>query len=135
MKKYMSFFRMRFICGLQYRSAAYAGIVTQFAWGFMEILMFRAFYMGNPDAFPMEFSQLSSYIWLQQAFLALFMTWFLEVDIFSSISSGNVAYELVRPMNLYQMWFTKNLAGRLSKAVLRCIPILAVAAFLPQPYG
>lgn len=135
MKKYMSFFRMRFICGLQYRSAAYAGIVTQFAWGFMEILMFRAFYMGNPDAFPMEFSQLSSYIWLQQAFLALFMTWFLEVDIFSSISSGNVAYELVRPMDLYQMWFTKNLAGRLSKAVLRCIPILAVAAFLPQPYG
>lgn len=135
MKKYMSFFRMRFICGLQYRSAAYAGIATQFAWGFMQILMFRAFYMGNPDAFPMEFSQLSSYIWLQQAFLALFMTWFLEMDIFSSISSGNVAYELVRPMNLYQMWFTKNLAGRLSKAVLRCIPILTVAAFLPRPYG
>ncbi|MBP7176738.1 MAG: ABC-2 family transporter protein [Thermoclostridium sp.] len=135
MKKYISFFRMRFINGLQYRAAAYAGIATQFAWGFMEILMFRAFYRANPQAFPMEFSQLSSYIWLQQAFLALFMTWFLENDIFSAITSGNVAYELVRPMNLYRMWFVKNLASRLSKAVLRCLPILVVAAFLPAPYN
>ncbi|NLO39750.1 MAG: ABC transporter permease [Ruminiclostridium sp.] len=135
MRKYISFFRMRFINGLQYRTAAYAGIATQFAWGFMEILMFRAFYAANPEAFPMEFSQLSSYIWLQQALLALFMTWFLENDIFSAITSGNVAYELVRPMNLYRMWFVKNLASRLSKAVLRCMPILLVAAFLPAPYN
>lgn len=135
MKKYISFFRMRFINGLQYRAAAYAGIATQFAWGFMEILMFRAFYTGNPSAFPMEFSQLSSYIWLQQSFLALFMTWFLDNDIFSAITSGNVAYELVRPMNLYRMWFVRNLAGRLSKAVLRCMPILLVAVFLPSPYN
>ncbi|AGI39710.1 hypothetical protein Clst_1656 [Thermoclostridium stercorarium subsp. stercorarium DSM 8532] len=35
MKKYISFFRIRFINGLQYRSAAYAGIMTQFAWGSM----------------------------------------------------------------------------------------------------
>lgn len=135
MRKYISFFRMRFINGLQYRTAAYAGIATQFAWGFMEILMFRAFYTANPQAFPMEFSQLSSYIWLQQALLALFMTWFLENDIFSAITSGNVAYELVRPMNLYRMWFVKSLASRLSKAVLRCMPILLVAAFLPAPYN
>jgi len=135
MRKYFSFFRMRFINGLQYRTAAYAGIATQFAWGFMEILMFRAFYAANPAAFPMEFSQLSSYIWLQQSFLALFMTWFLDNEIFSAITSGNVAYELVRPMNLYRMWFVKNLAGRLSKAVLRCMPILVVAAFLPSPYN
>ncbi len=135
MRKYISFFRMRFINGLQYRAAAFAGIATQFAWGLMEILMFRAFYEGNPDVFPMEFSQLSSYIWLQQSFLALFMLWFFEVDIFFAITSGNVAYELVRPMNLYHMWFTKNLSSRLSKAVLRCMPILLVAVFLPPPYN
>ncbi|MFZ2538922.1 MAG: ABC transporter permease, partial [Oscillospiraceae bacterium] len=69
------------------------------------------------------------------AFLALFMTWFLDGDIFSSITSGNVAYELSRPMDLYNMWFIKNMALRLSKAVLRCFPILFVAIFLPQPYG
>lgn len=30
MKKYLSFFRMRFLMGLQYRAAAAAGVVTQF---------------------------------------------------------------------------------------------------------
>ena len=33
MKKYLSFFRLRFNTGLQYRAAALAGIVTQFFWG------------------------------------------------------------------------------------------------------
>jgi len=135
MKKYFSFFKIRFINGFQYRAAAYAGVVTQFAWGFMEILMFKAFYKDNPHSFPMEFSQLSSYIWLQQAFLALFMLWMYDNDIFVSITSGNVAYELTRPLDLYNMWFTKNLAVRLSRAVLRCVPVLAVAVLLPEPYG
>jgi ABC-type uncharacterized transport system, permease component len=135
MKKYISFFRIRFQNGLQYRAAAYAGIVTQFVWGFMELLMFRAFYHADESAFPMGFSQLASYIWLQQAFLALFMAWFLENDIFSSITSGTIAYELARPMNLYNMWFVKNISSRLSKAVLRCMPILIVAAVLPKPYS
>lgn len=135
MSGYLSFFRIRFINGLQYRAAAYAGMVTQFVWGGMEILMFRAFYTANPEAFPMGFSQLSSYVWLQQAFLAMFMIWFTDNEIFDAISSGNIAYELSRPMDLYNMWFTKNLAIRLSKAVLRCMPILLVAAVIPAPYG
>lgn len=134
-RKYMSFFRMRFIAGLQYRAAALAGIVTQFVWGTMELLMFRAFYQANPEAFPMTLNELSSYIWLQQALLALFMTWFLENDIFQTVVDGGIAYELCRPTNLYNMWFVRNMASRTSKAVLRCFPILIIAAFLPAPYG
>ena len=53
MKKYWSFFRMRFLGSLQYRAAAWAGIATQFAWGFMKLLMYRAFYEAGPAAFPM----------------------------------------------------------------------------------
>jgi ABC-2 type transport system permease protein len=134
MKQYLSIFRIRFTNGLQYRAAAYAGIATQFFWGVMELLMFGAFYRTDSSHFPMSFEQLSSYIWLQQALLAIFMTWFLDTEIFSAITSGNIAYELSWPMDLYNMWFTKNLAIRLSKAVLRSMPILAVAAFLPEPY-
>ena len=135
MKKYLSFFRIRFIAGLQYRAAAWAGMATQFAWGAMTILMFRAFYQNGENAFPMTFQELSSYIWMQQAFLAMFMAWFFDNDIFNSITSGNIAYELCRPCDLYTMWFTKNAAIRLSRMLLRCVPILLVAAFLPQPYG
>jgi ABC-2 type transport system permease protein len=129
---YLSVFRIRFSQSLQYRAAAYAGAATQFAWGFMSIFAFGAFYRANPAAFPMTFAEFTSYIWLQQAFLAMFMMWFLENDIFSAITSGNVAYELVRPIDLYGKWFFQNCANRLARATLRCMPILAVAFFLPE---
>lgn len=135
MKKYLSFFRIRFSNGLQYRAAAYAGIVTQFAWGYMTILLYQAFYNANSAAFPMTMKQLASYVWLQQAFLALFMPWYLDNEIFGAITSGSVAYELARPLDIYNMWFIKNMATRLSRALLRCFPILIITLFLPEPFG
>lgn len=134
MKKYRSMLRMRFIAGLQYRSAAIAGVATQFVWGFMGILMFKAFYEADAAAFPMSFDALVSYIWLQQAFLTLFTLWLFEHDILQSITDGSVAYELCRPINIYPMWFSKSLANRLARMILRCSPILVTAFFLPKPY-
>lgn len=135
MKKYLSFFRIRFTNTLQYRAAALAGVATQFVWGILELLLFRAFYESNPAAFPMGFEQLSSHIWLNQAFLTMFMVWFFDRDIFKAITDGSVSYDLARPMNLYAMWFTKNMAIRLSRALLRCAPVLLFAIILPAPYG
>ena len=135
MKKYLSFFKLRFAMGLQYRTAALAGVVTQFAWGFMEIMIFRAFYQADAASFPMSLSATASYIWLQQAFLAFFAAWMMENDIFDAIVNGNIAYELCRPISIYNMWFARSIATRLSRAVLRCFPILLVAAFIPYPYG
>ena len=134
LQKYVSFFRLRFAMGLQYRTAAFAGIATQFVWGFMEINVFHAFNRSDPAAFPMKFEQLASYIWMQQAFLALFMTWFMENEIFDAIMDGNICYELCRPINIYDMWFARSVANRSSRALLRCAPILLVAFFLPEPY-
>ncbi|NLL46990.1 MAG: ABC transporter permease [Firmicutes bacterium] len=133
MTKYLALFQMRFTHSLQYRAAAIAGMATQFAWGFMEILAFQAFYRANPGAFPMEFSQVVTYIWIQQAFLAIFMVWFYENEIFEAISSGTIAYELVRPLDLYNRWFAQSVANRLARALLRSLPILLVAFLVPSP--
>lgn len=134
-RKYASLLRVRFTNGMQYRAAALAGVVTQFAWGCMYLLLYRAFDQAGTGEFPMDMQALSAYIWLQQAFLALFAVWSMDNDIFDLISSGNIAYELCRPCDLYGMIFFRTLGSRLAKAVLRCLPILIVAAFLPAPYG
>jgi ABC-2 type transport system permease protein len=134
MTMYLALFRIRFVNALQYRAAAVAGVVTQFAFGFIFISMYLAFYRTNPSAFPMEISQVISYIWVQQAFIMLFVTWFFDMDIFAAISSGQIAYELARPMNLYGKWFCQCVASRVSRAVLRCLPILIIAFILPEPY-
>ena len=134
MRAYAALFRIRFVNSLQYRAAAVSGVVTQFAFGFMFILAFAAFYRAAPEAFPMRFSHLVSYIWMQQAFLALFVTWYWDNDILNTVTEGSIAYELVRPVDLYRRWFVQSAANRLSRAALRCAPILAVAAALPEPY-
>lgn len=134
MKKYASFFRLRFVMGLAYRAAALAGVVTQFAWGFLEIMVFRAFYEAEASAFPMTFFATVSYVWLQQAFLAFFMVWMMENEIFDAIVNGDVAYELCRPVDIYWMWFSRSCANRLARAVLRCFPVLLLAVFLPGQY-
>ncbi|MCL2003995.1 MAG: ABC-2 family transporter protein [Oscillospiraceae bacterium] len=123
-----------FSASLQYRAAALAGLTTQFAWGFMEILAFSAFYRANPAAFPMEFSQLVSYVWIQQAFLALFAPWGFTGSATETIVSGDIAYDLARPLDIYNRWFFETAADRMSRAALRCAPILIVAFILPSPF-
>lgn len=134
MKQYFSFFRMNFVCGLQYRVAALAGMSTQFFWGGMLILLYRTLSRQAPQLLPMDMQALSSYIWLQQATLALFMlSW--DRTLFDAVRTGSVAYELLRPIDLYGMWTARNMSARLSRAALRALPIIVFAALLPEPYG
>ena len=134
MKKYFSFFRVRFFTGLQYRTAAVSALTTQFVWGLMECLAYKALMDSNAIAFPMEYSAVVSYIWLQEAFFALFKTWASDNDIFGMITNGGIAYELCRPISIYNMWFSRNVGGRMAEAVLKSVPILTIALLIPQPY-
>ena len=133
-RAYRAIFRVQFNNSIQYRAAALAGLSTQFAWGFMYILAFRAFYAANPAAFPMTFEQTVSYVWIQQAFLSLFAMWAYDYDIFESIQNGFISYEMVRPVNLYNRWYTQAIANRIARVALRCAPILLVAIVLPAPF-
>ncbi len=135
MRKYLTFFKINFKAGFQYRIAALAGVVTQFFWGFMYLLLYKAFYEANPNSLPMEFSQLSSYIWLMQGLIMLMFVWFWDYELFALIENGNIAYELTRPVDIYKMWFSKILSARLSRSIMRLIPIVLVASFLPEPFN
>jgi ABC-2 type transport system permease protein len=134
MNVYYSVLRLRLLNGLQYRSAALAGVATQFFWGFMYIMIFVAFYEHALQKPPMTLKEVIIYIWLQQSFLAFIMLWFRDNELFDLITSGNIAYELCRPCDLYGFWYAKLLAQRLSSALLRCAPIILVAFLIPEPY-
>lgn len=134
MNAYTGIFRMRLIAGLQYRTAAWAGVATQFFWGFMQLMVFAAFYRSGTGNAPMPFDQLADYVWLRQAFLALLMLWVQDNELLEHIVSGHVAYELCRPYKLYIFWFARLMAVRVANTVLRFLPILCITGFLPDPY-
>lgn len=135
MKAYYSLFKMRLLKGLQYRVAALAGIATQFFWGFMYIMIFEAFYKSTNTVQPISFRELVQVIWLQQSFLVFVMLWYRDSELLNLITSGNIAYELCRPVDLYKLWYAKLIAQRLGGAAMRCFPIMIVAILLPYPYN
>lgn len=134
MKFYLSYFKLRFITGLQYRTSAYAGLATQLFFGLIFIMVYLAFYESGTGKNPMEIQQLTSYLWLNQAFFSLFYMLYKDGEIFDLIKNGNIAYELIRPKKLYFIWFAKIIGQRLSMVTLRCIPIFIISFFLPYPY-
>jgi ABC-2 type transport system permease protein len=134
MKMYLSLFRIRFINSLQYRAVTIGAIVTRFAFGLMEILAYTTLYSTGFIDFPMEFSQTVSYLWMQQILMILFSVVFSDEEIYSSIGSGSIAYELVRPVDLYSRWFCQSAANRVAFTILNCLPALLVALIMPEPY-
>jgi len=133
-KGYFSVFRIRMINSLQYRAAAIAGLVTNFFWGFMLIMIFEAFYAsGGPQDF--SFQNLVTYIWLKEAFLVFFMMWLWDGELSEMIVKGNISYEFVRPFSLYDFWYFKLIGARFASGLLRFLPIILVAFFLPAPYN
>lgn len=134
MRVYYAVFKLRLYYGMQYRSAALAGIATQFFWGLIITMIYEAFYTTMLVDPPMSLPQLVTYVWLQQSFLAFIMLWFRDNELFELITTGNIAYELCRPNDIYGFWYAKLLAQRLASALLRCFPILAIIFVLPPPY-
>ena len=135
MKVYLTYFKLKFITGLQYRAAAYAGISTQFFFGFVFIMVYFAFYKSGSGHLPMEMSALASYLWLNQAFFALVTNFYKDNEIYNMIKTGNISYELIRPKNLFYMWYFKILGQRYSNVLLRSMPIIVITLLLPKPIG
>ncbi len=132
MRPYLAILSARYRTMLQYRAAAFAGAGTQFWWGFILIMVLEAFYGASTAELPMSFPAVVAYIWLGQAFLGL-LPWNHDAEIAALVREGGVAYELVRPLDLYAFWFMRTLALRLASTTLRCLPIFVFAGLI-MPY-
>src|SRR5439155_19837196 len=126
MKAYLAILSSRFRILIQYRAAALAGIGTQLFFGVVRMMIFDAFYRSSSSPQPMTREQVITYIWLGQAMLLLTML-AADADVSAMIRTGNVAYEMTRPIDLYTLWFTRAFSGRAAPLLMRAIPIFIVA--------
>ncbi len=126
MKPYLTVLSARFRLLLQYRAAAAAGFGTQLFWGFIRVMIFEAFYRSSTAHQPMTLPQAVTYVWLGQAFFAL-LPWTVDPDVRTMIRTGTVAYELLRPVDLYGIWYARAFAQRTAPTLLRSVPMLLAA--------
>jgi len=127
MRSYRAIVSARFRMLLQYRAAAAAGFGTQLFWGLIRVMIFEAFYRSTTAAQPMTLPQVVDYIWLGQATFVMTLTYYMDLDIMAMVRSGTVVYELLRPLDLYALWFSRSVASRAAPMLLRALPMLAVA--------
>lgn len=133
MKRYLSVLRVRFLLLLQYRLAALAGVCAPLLFGTVIVMVFDTFYRSAGGPQPMSYTQTVTYVWLGQALLAT-QPWNGDPEVMGMIRSGNVAYELCRPLSLYSYWFSRAVALRTAPTLLQAAPIFLFAIALPPNY-
>ncbi|ETW98136.1 ABC transporter permease [Candidatus Entotheonella palauensis] len=126
LRPYASVVSARYRMLLQYRAAAIAGFGTQLFWGFIRLMILAAFYSASRQTPPMSMAEIVDYVWLGQAMFAI-LPWNADTEFVRNVRSGAVAYELLRPLDLYTLWFASALAFRTAPMSLRCIPLVTVS--------
>lgn len=132
-RPYLSAFSARFLLVLQYRAAAFAGFITQAWFGGVKAMVYAAFYAsGSGAAAPISLSQTITYTWLAQALLAL-LPWAPDPDVVANVRTGGVAYDRLRPIDAYALWYVRALGWMVARALPRALMMAAFAcAFLPM---
>lgn len=131
---YKSIFRLKLIAGLQYRVVALAGICINLFWGLILTTLMLLFYrLGKPHNLNMTLKQSISYIWLVQCFISL-LPLQQDNEVYQKITSGDFAYELCRPLDMYNHWFARAMASRVSNVILRSFIALIICFLIPEPY-
>lgn len=126
MTPYLAVLKGRLSVLFQYRGAALAGLSTQFFWGIIKITIFQAFYQQSGANEPLTLEQAITFIWLGQALLQL-LPWNIDKELEGQIKTGHVAYELLRPLNMYGLWFFRAIAMRAVPTLMRCLPVFIFA--------
>jgi len=133
-RAYFSIVKLRFAVQLQYRAAAVAGFTTQLFFGFVRVMVFHAFYASSTAVMPMTLEQVVTYTWLGQATLRM-LPWNSDDEVIQLIRSGNVAYELCRPLSLYFLWYSRLISLRIVPTLLQGVPMMVLVYFFPAGFG
>jgi ABC-2 type transport system permease protein len=131
MRAYLSVFKMRLRMEFQYRGAMIGGILCQMFFGLILVALYRALYEGKPQSVPIE--SVATYVWLQQAFFRMMVA--SDADLLDKIRSGDISYDLCRPVNMYGFYYMRVMAQKLMGSVMRAVPMLIMAFLLPKGWG
>ena len=128
MRPYVAAFLSRFLQMLQYRTAALAGFVTQCWWGGIKVMVLAAFY-ANGGGGVMPLAHAITYTWIAQGLLAL-IPWAGDPEVALSVRTGSVAYDRLRPVDAYALWFARTTGWIAARVLPRVALMLAFAAIV-----
>jgi len=111
-----------------YRLAIFAGVVTQSVFGFIRVsVLFAAIAAAGGTLAGYDQRSASTYVWLGQALLAPIAI-FGWTEIAERVSSGEIAVDFARPVDLQLAWWTRDLGRAGFQLLSRGLPPLLIGA-------
>jgi ABC-2 type transport system permease protein len=111
-----------------YRLAILAGITTQSVFGFIRVsVLFGAISSAGGTLAGYNQQLASTYVWLGQALLAP-IALFAWIDIAERVSSGDIAVDFARPVDLQLAWWARDLGRASFQLLSRGLPPLFIGA-------
>jgi ABC-2 type transport system permease protein len=112
---------------LAYRAAAVAGLATNFFFGILRASVMVALYGARAEVDGITLQGAITYTGLAQALIA-YLSLFNWYEVMFSVSSGEIASDLLRPMGYYNFWIAQDLGRALNQILLRGLPIMVAYA-------
>lgn len=117
-------FRMQFT----YRTALFAGLLTNIFFGFLRAAVIMALYRGQASVNGMSINAAVTYVAFSQGMIA-FLSIFGYYDVMRSVYSGDIAGDLIRPAGLFFTWLGRDIGRSIVNLFIRGVLLLVIFSF------
>lgn len=129
MRVYLAAMRLSYQRYRTYGAANVAGLVTNCFFGLLRSFVFIALYQARPVAEGYTLHDALTYVWLTQALIMPIYLWgWFEIAL--TIRSGDVIADLLKPVDYFGYWLSRDLGRAVYHVLYRWLPTLAIGLLL-----
>lgn len=115
--------RRSFQLHLTYRAAALAGLITNLFFGLVRAAILLGLYGQRQEVAGMTVQEVVTYTGLTQAVIA-YLSLFGWYELMETVYTGEVAGDLLKPMNLFTFWLGRDLGRAAAALLLRGVTVM-----------
>ncbi len=129
MRAYLAAARISFRRYRTYSAANLSGLLTNAFFGVVRSSVFIALYQNRPVAEGYDLGAALTYVWVSQSLIMPLYLWGW-MEIATTIRSGSVATDLMRPISYFGYWLSQDYGRALYHIIFRLLPTVAVGFVL-----
>ena len=134
MGSYLHMIKIKLLMSFNYRSEFFIGLFSKFILLLATTFFWKAAYHGLPSVAGVTEEQMLTYNVISNI-LGAFFAVNVENNIRSRVRMGDVAVDLIKPINIFAMYFAEDVGNMVSNIVGTVIPVVAFSLlFISAPF-
>ena len=127
MRLFFELVKISFQRQITYRAATLAGLTTNFFFGLLRASILIALYGNRREVAGISLEGVITYTGLTQAIIG-FLSLFSWYEVMDSVYSGDIASDLLKPMNYYAFWLARDVGRAIVGLLTRGLTMMAAYA-------